>query len=534
MAAALLLLAGCGGGSGGPAAPAAVVTGLLVVQDEVARRDARALGTPPESWSDEGGGARRRAALAHADWSIDGGPTGTTAGDGTFQIGGLAPGRHTLRITRSLGGDLVTATLPFSVGERGTASVLGEIAWGRARTTSWFTRGGREVEEIFAPHDVHVVLEGGRIVELGDGTRLWQDTDRDGAFDRCTVLREVATCVVVEIEALQVAAPERLRVGQRAEAHATLLLDDGGVLDVSALVRWRSSNPAVAAVDAFGEITPLAPGATTIEAQLGELASGPMALEVIARPPLERIEVQNVDCYHPARRTGRDEPSLGATPPSDRGLWAPACRKVVEIGGRLRFAAVGEYEDGSVEDLSEEVQWTVSPADLGSVTDGVFTGARAGAGELRARLGETTSEPSSVTVVSEPTLQAIYVYADGGIGLPFAEGAPPPGSSSDSDTLPCAGDGCTTVVTMLRGDLLTLRANGEYDTGAWRDLTEQVRWSSSAQAIVTVAANGLATAHAAGDASITASLDGITSSPLGVRVVEHATLQQIYVPQRRA
>ncbi|MEW6268610.1 MAG: Ig-like domain-containing protein [Thermodesulfobacteriota bacterium] len=537
-AAAALLLAGCGGGggggAGGPGGPAAVVTGLVVVQDEVARRDPRALGAPPESWSDQAGGARRRAALAHADWSIAGGPAGTTAADGTFQIGGLAPGRHALRITRSLAGDLVTATLPFAVGDQGTASVLVEIAWGETRSSSRFTHDGREVEEVFAPHDVHVVLEDGRIVELGDGTRVWEDPDRDGDFDRCTVVREAATCVVVEIEALQAAAPERLRVGERAYAHAALLLDDGSVLDVTSLARWRSANAAVASVDAFGEIAPLAPGSTEIEARLGDLGSGPMTLEVVARPPLRRIEVQNADCYYPAGLAGRDEPSLDARPPSpEDGIWAPVCRQVVEVGGGLRFVALGELEDETYDDLSEEVEWLVEPADLGSVDAGTFTGARAGTGQLRARLGEVASEATTVPVVDEPTLQAIYVYAeDGGVGLPIP-GAVSPGDPADAaDVLPCPSSGCSFQLAVLRGDDLPLRANGEYDTGLWRDLTGEVRWASSAEAVATVAASGVVSAHAAGDTAVTASLGEVTSSPLGVRVVDQATLQQLWIQQQ--
>jgi len=533
----LTLLAACGGGggggNGGPGAPAASVQGLIVAHQDVAARDPAAVGAPPAEWIGGDRSIAGKAALAHADWSLGGTDrSGVTAGDGSFAIDGLAPGRYVLELSRTLAGDLVATSLTFGVGDGGGATVLGEISWGSARATSTFTRDGHDVQEIFVPSDVHVVLEDGKLIELGDGIRVWQDVDRDGDFDTCTVIREAATCVVAQIGAILTQLPESLRVGQSTAAQAVLTLDDGSALDVTSLVAWQSSAASVATVDAFGRITALAPGSTEIQAQLGDLGSLLTTVTVAERAALVRLHVQNASCYYPYGVDDRGEPPhpTPMEPPTDSGIWAPTCRQVVEIGGSIYFIALGEFADGDVQDLTGEVAWSVDPGALGEVIDGVFTGREAGAGQLTARLDAVQSDPTEIRVVTEPTLVSIAIYAeDGGIGLPVpADGDEP--ATPASDVVPCPGCGGF-ALTVLRGDETPLRANGEYDTGIWRDLTLDATWSSADVAVATVGADGKLAARAAGETSITASLDAIRSEPAQISVVDQATLEYLWIYQ---
>lgn len=531
----LALLASCGGRGGGEVNvdPPAGVSGVILADAEVARRDPAAVGTPPREWlGSDDATATGTAALAHADWSIVGqSQRGTTADDGTFQVEGLAPGRYALDVTRTLGGDLVATSLPFGVGDDGGAVVRGEVAWGRARSTSTFVRDGHEVEEIFVPAQTHVVLEDGKIVELGDGIRVWQDVDRDGDFDTCTVVRDAATCVVAQIGTVLTQQPERLRVGQTAAAQAVLTLSDGSALDVSPVVEWRTSDPDVATVDPFGRITAHGTGTTEIQARLGDLGSLLTTLEVIERAALVRLHVQNGSCYYPYGVGERgDEPHpTPMLPPADQGIWAPTCRQVVEVGGTISFVAIGEYADGDVQDVSAEAVWTFTPGSVGEVDAGLFTGREPGSGQISASLDGVAGNVLDVSVVSEPSLVAIFIFAeDGGIGLPFEGDVDP--SRPSTDVAPCPGCGGFQL-TVLRGDTVPLRANGEYDTGIWRDLSAEVAWASTAPAVASVAADGTLTAHAAGDTAVTASATGITSAAAQIRVVDEATLQYLWVHQ---
>lgn len=531
----LALLASCGGRGGGEVNvdPPAGVSGVLLADAEVARRDPAAVGTPPSEWlGGDDASATGTAALAHADWKVAGASqSGVTADDGTFHVDGLAPGRYALDVTRTLGGDLVATSLPFGVGDDGSAEVRGEVTWGRARATSTFVRDGREIEEIFVPAQVHVVLEDGRIVELGDGIRVWQDADRDGDFDTCTVVRDAATCVVAQIGTVLTQQPERLRVGQTAAAQAVLTLSDGSALDVSPVVEWRTSDAQVATVDPFGRITAHGTGSTEIQARLGDLGSLLTTLEVIERAALVRLHVQNGSCYYPYGVGERgDEPHpTPMLPPADQGIWAPTCRQVVEVGGTISFVAIGEYADGDVQDVSAEAVWSFTPENVGEVDGGLFTGREPGTGQLGASLDGIEGNVTDVRVVSEPSLVAIFLYAeDGGIGLPF-EGAVDP-SRPATDVAPCPGCGGFQL-TVLRGDTVPLRANGEYDTGIWRDLSGEAAWASTVAAVASVAADGTLTAHAAGDTVVTASAQGITSAAAQIRVVDEATLQYLWIHQ---
>lgn len=531
---AALVVAACGGGGGnggggGPVGAPASVAGLVVVHDDVARRDPTAVGEAPDDWLGRGT-TTASAALAHADWTIaDAGLRGTTAADGTFEIEGLAPGRHVLELTRTLGGDLVQARLPFGVGDDGGAMVLAEIAWGATRAQSTYALDGRAVDAVFAPNEVHVVVEDGLLVELGDGVRVWRDEDRDGDFDTCTVVREAATCVVAQIGTILTTIPETLRVDAQANARAIMTLSDGSALDVTYVATWRSSSESVATVDSFGRITAHAPGETEIQARIGNLGSLLTTLQVVERAALTRISVQNASCYLPYASGGDDLPIPGpVTPPSDQGVWAPSCRQVVEIGGTLWFVAIGEYADGDVQDVTAQAAWTVEPAEIGDVAPtGLFTGRAAGSASVRASLDGVESEPTEVRVVTEPTLVAIYVHAeDGGIGLPGPV-ADPAEAATD---LPCIGCGGF-ALTVLRGDTVPLRANGEYDTGAFRDLTDVATWTSTHSGVANVSVGGALTAVAAGDAQVTASFAGITSAPGQIRVVDDATLQHLWIHQ---
>ena len=529
-----ILAAACGGGGGsgsGPNGSPASVAGIVVVQADVVRRDPDALGAPPAEFAGEA--TAGAAALAHADWRVAGASVaGTTAGDGTFEIEGLAPGRHVLDVTRTLGGDLVTASLPFGVGDDGGATVVGELAWGSTRVRSTYVRDGRDVEDIVGPSGALVVVEDGRIVELGDGVRLLRDTDRDGLFDSCEVVVEVGACVVAQIDTLTTYVPEIVRVGREAYLQAVLLLDDGSALDVTGVATWRSSDESVARVDAFGRLEALVPGETEIQARIGDLGSVLATLEVVESAPLVRIQIQNASCWYPVGIGEEDAgPRPGPLPPPDAdGVWAPTCGQVVEIGGQIAFVAVGEYADGDYQDLTADVAWTVEPDGIGEVVHGTFTGRAAGTATLVANLGEVRSDPTEVRVVTEPTLVALSIYAtDGGVGLPVpVDGGDAPVTGDD---LPCPGCGGGFQLTVLLGDEIPLAANGEYDTGAYRDLTDVVTWTSSNASVVTVDDDGTLVAAATGEASVTASLDGITSEPAQIRVVADATLEYLWIFQ---
>jgi len=365
----------------------------------------------------------------------------------------------------------------------------------------------------------------------------------------CTRKLCVPTCVPVTITAIQiVSGPSQLVVGQQGAVSAVAKLSDGGQIDVTYLATWRSSDDTVATVDAWGQVSAHAVGTVALTATVGTLTSAPWPVEVVTRPTLRRIDVQNVSCFYPlglptdfgSRPAVEAPPTSGILPPS------PTCGLVVQIGKTIQFRAIGEFANGYYQDITDEVQWQLTAAAVGDIVGGLFTARQAGTTTLTASLEGVVSAGTDIKVVTEPTLTALSIYADNGI-IAFVDGGPQrvdvaipcPFASADSPCCcpgPLAGDAlspcnCGYTITVLRGDQVKFRATAQYDTGEFRDVTNEVTWRSTNTAAATIDAQGVMTAVEAGDATIDAVLGDIGSNTVGVHVVNQATLQFLYIYQ---
>ena len=578
--------------TGTPAAGARV-SGLVVVHENVAASRGDALGAPPAEWASQVDTASFGRALAFADWTVDGGDRGTTGADGRFDIADLAPGPHSLDVTKTLNGNLVAATIPFAVGPDGRADVIAELSWGMVRSVSTYLDNGVGVREIRSPSGGWLVTRDGRITELGTFWRVLRDPDGDGQFDsepcsqslwsceqdracdreqvcsngvcvppgtlppypcnpdggcaqpgdRCVCVSScpecddcrfsacAAACAAVEITAITVSAPSQLILGQPGWSYAAALLSDGSTIDVTALADWQSSDENVATIDSWGTITTEAQGTTDLSARLGESTSDAWPLEVVDRPPLRRIYLQNANCYFPLRGPQLDDREAPVAVPPERSdlLPVPTCSQVILIGSTLEFRAIGEFGASAYyEDITDEARWQAVPPEVGDVVGGVFTGRQAGTTQLTAALGDVVSEATEIRVVAEPTLIGLSIYTDQGVRI--FELPPEPGPAGIAAIAePCFD--CGYSVTVLRGDELRFHATAQYDIGEWQDVTDQVTWRSSDPAVATIDSDGVMLAIVAGTAVIDATLEDVVSQPVSVRVVNEATLLSLYLYQ---
>jgi hypothetical protein len=204
----------------------------------------------------------------------------------------------------------------------------------------------------------------------------------------------------------------------------------------------------------------------------------------------------------------------------------------------LQFAAIGVFGstgDGSIgeyyEDITDEVTWELAPPAVGEIVAGLFTARQVGTAQLRAALGEVQSDPMSVQVVAEPTVVELSIYpaypggGDTGVVLPMAAR-----SGRLADIAPC--DDCPEYTfPVLRGDTVNFFATAYYDTGQWREVTNEVQWRSSAPAIAPIDTHGLLTAQTAGRAVIDATFAAVTSNQVTVEVVNEATLESLWIYQ---
>jgi uncharacterized protein YjdB len=588
----------------------AAVAGVVVVDARVGNGSGDGLTElPPGSLPSVATGFDR--GLGNATWVADAGEiAGETDGDGRFSVTGLSPGRHILRFTKTIDGNLMEFVVPIVVGDDGAAEVVAEVSWGLVRATSTYTQGGGALRTVFAPNGSFLTTRDGQAVELSDGWRTLVDGDGDGHFDSqgcsnqlyacdasgcgtpedicvcipscpgcedcgqracvprsyfhtpecgpdglckpfpyqcrdgggCADANQQCSCVAscpdcddcvmsacvdpctggepIDLTAITVYGNDRLVAGQRGDARASALMSDGSAFDVTWLVGWESSAPGVATVDSWGRVAAVAAGAAAIRANLLAVDSAPLALTVVDRPTLQQIHLENVSCqYYPHHvdPTGAPRP----LPPQDAALPPPFCTQVIRIGGDLQFRALGQFDTGYYEDVTDEVEWAVDPSAVGTVAGGRFTAVAAGAASVTASLGSVTSNAQTVTVVEQASITALSIYP-GSYPYQYIDGGP-----VADDLLPCFE--CGYFLTLLAGDTIGFSATAHYDTGEWEDVTARVAWRSADAAVMSIDGAGSATAAGAGEVGIDATLGEVTSAAVTVRVVAEATLQGLSI-----
>ncbi|MDF2389828.1 hypothetical protein GWQ31_00405 [Aeromonas sp. 2MA4] len=307
---------------------------------------------------------------------------------------------------------------------------------------------------------------------------------------------------------------------------------DGTTLDVTSLVAWSSSSPAVASINAAGIATGVTEGSTTVTAMLnGQNASA--NLNVTA-----------------AVLTG-----LTITPPS----------ATIPKGLTQSYTAQGTYSDGSTLDVTSLVAWSSSSPAVASInTAGIATGVTEGSTTVTVMLnGQNASANLNVTAavltglaITPPSatipkgLTQSYTvqgtYSDGSTLdvtslVAWSSSSPAVASINTAGIATGVTEGSTTVTAMLNGQNASANLNvtaavltglaitppsatipkgltqsytaqGTYSDGSTLDVTSLVAWSSSSPAVASINAAGIATGVTAGSTMITALFDSISAT----------------------
>jgi len=153
---------------------------------------------------------------------------------------------------------------------------------------------------------------------------------------------------------------------------ATGVFADGSTEDMTKLVSWSSSVPAVATINTTATATGGTPGTTTITASAGTI-SGSATLSV------DPVTLVSIDVT--ANSAG------------------------ILLGGTDQFSATGIYSDGSNQNLTSSVTWSSSATPIATITStGLATGVGVGNSNISATLG--TIQGSTWLSVAA-TLQAL-------------------------------------------------------------------------------------------------------------------------------
>ncbi|HEX3741998.1 MAG TPA: Ig-like domain-containing protein [Terriglobales bacterium] len=242
------------------------------------------------------------------------------------------------------------------------------------------------------------------------------------------------------------------------------------------------------------------------------------------------------------------------------------------VGQTDQLTATGKYGDGSSQDLTSSVAWTVTPAALATVgSGGVLTAQASGTAAIAATMGGVTG---SATLTIAPKLVSIAVTpATRTIAASTKQQFIATGTYSDNSTQPITGSvtwsssntgvasistnsptqglatgigAGTTTITATSGSIsgtatLTVtsasatslaiagptsialfvsqqfRVTATFSDGSTQDVTNVATWSSSSSSVATITVSGLVTGKSLGSTNISAAFESVnTSVPLTV------------------
>lgn len=318
--------------------------------------------------------------------------------------------------------------------------------------------------------------------------------------------------VPAAVATIQVAAPANsLKIGERTQLHATARSKTGAPLPRK--MTWVSENPTLAVVSPDGVVEALQPGRTRIRAIADEISSefwlevSPLGRAAVVTPvesPVEAPVRPQPDAASapivaapaaPAAPVPAARPSQPARAPQPVPVRASGSgRRNLTVGaaGLLLVAAVGVYALRGNGDGGPDAA-TLNAPTPGQDASGGAAGSRsvtdAGGAPPTAAANPPAAEPTPATANVPPAV-------------------PQQTTPAPAESRPTRLYTLTSPLSVLTvGDSVALRLTAN-DGAPVRGVT----WSSSATDRATVSANGLVRARSAGNATITARVDGVAHS----------------------
>jgi len=314
-----------------------------------------------------------------------------------------------------------------------------------------------------------------------------QDPISQRVFQASTIVTVVAQLTAISV----IPSSAQIAKGTAQQFTATGTYNDGTHADITSLVAWNSSQPAAATVSTSpgtqGLALAVAPGSTSISASLGTVGSSGSTLTV----------------------SSANLVSISVTP----------ANPTVPLASSQQLVATGTFDDGTKQDLSRDVAWTLgnphSRVARVSAT-GMVTGLGLGNETVTATVPASGMNASTGVSVDESSVAGIGVNP---VGMVLFSGAQSP------------------VPVMADGTKQQMRAVAIFKDGSTLDVTDiqGTAWSSANTAVadfIPTDATGLMTATGPGSTSVTAAL-GSQQGSTSLNVLA-ATLQSLVVAPTNA
>ena len=238
--------------------------------------------------------------------------------------------------------------------------------------------------------------------------------------------------------------------------------------DVTSGVNWVSTAPSVATVSSSGMVTAIGAGTTTITANANAF-NGPVSSSAA-------ITVTAAAGSGPTGGTGTSVASISVIPGS---------QSVASPTQTAQFMAIGTTSSGATEDLTSQVTWNSSSAQIANI-----------------------SKSGMATAVSQGTATITALFNAGGGAVVTGTGTftVTGGTKEEFTAVTVTPNSQTVSASGQTSQLIALATSGS--SGLQQDVTSssQLSWTSSVPSIAKVSASGLVTGVSAGSTTITAEL----------------------------
>jgi len=267
----------------------------------------------------------------------------------------------------------------------------------------------------------------------------------------------------IEINSIEITADSsQIALNTHLQFYATAFTKNGDRLDFSEIVSWSSSNENLATISEQGLVKALDPGEVTISA-----TSNKLTVDFTLTISPAKLKTINI---------------------------SPAPQNIL-IDQSRQLNAIGIYDDGTKQDISKSINWTVTNDKVLVVNNSSITGIKAGTTELTANL-DSIEETINITVIESDLPISIY------FSVPEA---------------------------LFLGDTLDL--NKKIVTGFLSDgddvvLTGKVQWNITSSDVASIN-NDIITLNQLGDFSLTATYNNISFTRS--LIVQNPSLESIKI-----
>jgi len=317
-----------------------------------------------------------------------------------------------------------------------------------------------------------------------------------------------------------------LKIGENQQLSATGTYSDSSTDELTDKVTWSSSNTAIASVSATGLVTSIAAGSVTISATY-DGAEGSTTGEMIDLVDLSispSILTIAKDSTQQLIATGRY--SDNSTEDLSRSvLWASTDSSVATIAntGLLTSLAAGTSEvNASLDGVSSTVTITISPAELKLIAINAPASIAAGMSEQLSATGtfsdgSTQDISDQITWITDDSSLAV-IDESTGLFRSIQQGDVVVSAASNgltaTATITVSAASLTRVVvtpgniSIAKGSSSSVNVIAIFSDQSYRDVSDQVSWSSDNESIASVSSSNLIVTGEVGSALLRANLSG--------------------------